>query len=415
MKYSIILFLLCFFQITPVFGMQTIEAVINNDIVTSFDVDARTKLAMLAAEVPDNAETRRLFRVQTLQTLVNETLQRQEIERLKIVVTDDEIAAAMNELEQNNGLPRGGLPLLLQQKGIPIQTMHDKIRVSIAWGQLVRGRFGSQINVSDEEVNSIIARIEENQGKQENRVAEIRLTIPTPADAPRVERFANRIIEQLTSGGNFAAIAQQFSDSPTAAVGGDMGWILADDMEKAIADVILRMRPGQISKPIRVNDDFVVLLLRDRRVIGAVDDEEPTITLYQIVIPINAPNAARVADTAATSINTCAQAEAYAKQHNFREAGSLGTLRLSALPPDVSRHVEGLAVGKTAEPLLFRDAWRVLSVCARTMPELRLPDPELVRQRLRGQQFERHAQRYLRDLRQAAFVDIRTADAPAER
>jgi peptidyl-prolyl cis-trans isomerase SurA len=73
------------------------------------------------------------------------------------------------------------------------------------------------------------------------------------------------LIEQLRQGGNFAGLARQFSQSATANLGGDLGWIKAEDLSEELNRVLTSMQPGQISPPIRTLTGFTILALRDQR------------------------------------------------------------------------------------------------------------------------------------------------------
>lgn len=70
--------------------------------------------------------------------------------------------------------------------------------------------------------------------------------------------------EQLASGAEFASVARELSQDPTAAQGGERGWIAPDDvLEPRVAEVIFAMTPGQISDPVDCEDHYHVFLARE--------------------------------------------------------------------------------------------------------------------------------------------------------
>jgi peptidyl-prolyl cis-trans isomerase SurA len=425
--------LLCFLALPA--GASDIRAVVNTDIISAWDVTARTALALVSAKIPDTPQARQTLDAQVLRGLIDERLQLQEAERQKIKVTTAEVTRAIQALEQQNQMQPGDLKTLLQRERVPSETLEQQIRASIGWSKLVQGRFARRAGISDSEVDAVLARLAASQGKSEYRIGEILIpptasgqtetSRPTTAATATAEAAARRIFEQIMKGGgSFSALARQFSASPTAAVGGDMGWIIAEDLEAPFNRLVTRMQPGQISAPLQTPDGFRIITLIDRRVVGIKGLGEARATLHQLVFPSagqetpgKAANSAGVREadravynraTAATGrIASCTDAEAIARDENLPLSGALGDLRLTDMPPVVQQAVLQTAVNKATQPLKVGTAWVVMTVCAKTLPTASQPDREAVREQLRTRKLERLSQQYLRDVRQGAYIDLR--------
>ena len=80
--------------------------------------------------------------------------------------------------------------------------------------------------------------------------------VDNPEQDEEVHRFADRLYDQLHQGANFSAVAQQFSQSATAAVGGDIGWVRADQLSPELGKAVAQMRPGELSPPIRAGAGY---------------------------------------------------------------------------------------------------------------------------------------------------------------
>ena len=78
--------------------------------------------------------------------------------------------------------------------------------------------------ISEKEIDDYITALKKNKGKPEYSISEIFLPSVDQQQASQVRELANRLIQKIQDGGNFAAIARNFSQSPTAAVGGSLGW-----------------------------------------------------------------------------------------------------------------------------------------------------------------------------------------------
>src|SRR3984957_19957183 len=113
-------------------------------------------------------------------------------------------------------------------------------------------RLVSKTNVEyDEEIDYALKRAKETANEPQNRVGEIFLAVDNPQQDDEVRRLAERLTEQMRQGARFSAVAQQFSQSATAAVGGDIGWVRPEQLSPELGKAGGRMRPGELSAPIR--------------------------------------------------------------------------------------------------------------------------------------------------------------------
>ena len=228
-----------------------IAAVVNDEAISVADVTSRLKMVMLSSNLTDSPETRQRVAAQVLRTIVDEKLQVQEAKRQNITATDEEINKAVGQIEKQNNMQPGQLDQVLKSHGIERSALVDQLTASIVWQKLVR-RLVSQTNgVSDEEIDYALKRTKESANEPQSRVAEIFLAVDNPQQEDEVRRLAERLTEQMKQGARFSAVAQQFSQSATAAVGGDIGWVRADQLSPELGKAVAQMRAGELSPPIR--------------------------------------------------------------------------------------------------------------------------------------------------------------------
>ena len=124
-------------------------AVINDEIISLLDLDIRLRLAIFAAGPPDSAEPRKRMTPQVLRVLIDERLQSQEAERLGITVTDQQVAAAAEEIAQRNKLSSAAFDKLMEGRGIipsafleqvrGQRTLNDRVARGLRRGERVAG------------------------------------------------------------------------------------------------------------------------------------------------------------------------------------------------------------------------------------------------------------------------------------
>ncbi len=404
-------------------AVTRIAAVVNEDVISYHDIQARLRLVMAAggmAPTPENAER---LRAQVIRNVIDERLQMQEAKRTSIRVTDQEVADNFTRLERQNNMPPGGFFAWLDQNEVPRSTAVEQVKASIAWSKLMRRRYARTVSVSEEEIDEAIQKRIAARSTIERRVAEIFLPIDNPSEEEEVRRLAERLIEQMRSGVRFTQVAQQFSRSATAGAGGDLGYIQPGQIDPQLEAVVNSLQPGELSPPIKLPGGYYILLLIDRRTPGgpaaaaASVDEDQMVSLRQIVVPVRAGSSTeeqeqlrRKAAELSGSVRDCADMVAN-REASGSLSGDLGKVRLGDMPQRLRQLIAAQPIGKATPPLQTEAGFVILMVCERDAPAQAAPaekfDREEIAEALTLQRLENVARRVIRDLRRSAFIDIR--------
>ncbi len=220
-----------------------IAAVVNDDMISVSDLASRIRMVMLSTSIPDTPQARQRLAAQVLRQLIDEKLQIQEAKRKNITANDAEIKKAIATIEQQNNMKPGQLDEILKANGIERSAMVQQVTASIVWAKLIRQIAADTDPVSDEEIEDTLKRLKQNENEPQSRVAEIFLAVDNPQQDAEVLALANRLIDQMKQGARFSAVAQQFSQSATAAVGGDIGWIQPDELSPPLAKAVATDAP----------------------------------------------------------------------------------------------------------------------------------------------------------------------------
>jgi len=392
-----------------------IAAVVNDEVISVGDLTSRLRMVMLSSNLTDSPETRQRVAAQVLRTIVDEKLQMQEAKRQNVTATDEEINKALAQIEKQNNMQAGQLDQVLKSHGIERSALVDQLTASIGWTKLVR-RLVSQTNVvSDEEIDYALKRAKETANEPQSRVAEIFLAVDNPQQEDEVRRLAERLTEQMKQGARFSAVAQQFSQSATAAVGGDIGWVRPEQLSPEIGKAVAQMRPGELSPPIRAGAGYYLVLVLDRRSGRSAGPEDSLVHLVQIVFPLppqateQMRRAAIVeAQGARTAAKSCEELLKIGKEKGSAQLSSEGRLRVDQVTPAMRNIVLGLEVGQTSPPIAQKNGVGVIMMCEKAAPSApTVPTRDEIGETLMRQRLETLARRYMRDLRRTAFVDVR--------
>ena len=384
-------------------------AVVNDDIISGLDLSLGASLSILSIGAQDNPQIRQRLTPQVLRVMIDERLQLQEAERLGIEVAEQEIDAAFETIAERNSMTREQFAQVLRQNRVEPNTIRGQIRAELAWRKVIDRRMRSQVAISDEQIDAEEERLRSAEGEQQFRVAELFLSVDDTSQEDGVRQTADRLLQELQRGVQFQLLARQFSESMTAPVGGDMGFITLDQLDPAVARAARDLQPGGVAGPLRGIAGYYIIGLIDRRTLqlGEILSDIRVVSLPLQPGAAESEVAERLDEAAGlrSDIQGCRNlADRVSDDVDDAEVNNLGKQRPEQLPPDMARAVDGLPEGSFSEPFRRADSVLLAMVCTREASGL---DRERIRERLQLEQLELLSRRYMRDLRRNANVDIR--------
>ena len=133
-------------------------AIVNGDPITAFDLEQRTKLIQLSTH-------QNKPRNEVLEELINEKIKVQLLKRFAIEGIDKDVDNAYANMARRMRATPKQFSDNLEKSGVKTETLKSRIKADLVWGQIVRGRYQSSFQFSDEEVNSRLKtknRVDEN-------------------------------------------------------------------------------------------------------------------------------------------------------------------------------------------------------------------------------------------------------------
>ncbi|KPF63431.1 peptidylprolyl isomerase [Porphyrobacter sp. AAP60] len=392
---------------------RTATAVVNGYVITGTDIDQRVALVTAASDAEISEEEMLRLRVQVLRNLIDETLKIQAAAADEMAVKPEEVQQTYIQLAGQNfaGEPKKMDEYLVSIGSSPA-SLKRQIEGEVAWENLLRRKIMPFVNVSAEEVNDSLKRMNEARGTDEYRLGEIYLSATTENRAA-VLANAQAIVQQLQQGGSFVAYARQFSEATTAVVGGDLGWVRLGQLPSQLGEAARTMQTGQLVGPIEIPGGFSILYLINKRQVLMADPAEALLSLKQISINF-APGITQ--DQAEVRVNEfadfieglrgCSDVEAGAAKINA-EVVSNDNIKAANLPAQLRDIILGLQIGQATPPFGgVQEGVRVLMLCGRDDPaDTGGPTFAAVMDQIEEERVNKRAQRYLRDLRNDAYIE----------
>ncbi len=395
-------------------GSQGIAAVVNDDVISHFDLNSRIRFVIFSSGLPNNQASYQRLKRQALTGLINERLKLQEAKQRKITVSRQRIATAIESVEKRNKLPKGGLIRQLRQNKIDIFSYERQLESELAWNQIIRTEASKSGLIDPESIDQQISLIRANKGKPEYLVAEIYIPFDAAETATGVKKLAERIKRQIRQGARFANLARSFSQSASAARGGSLGWVRQDQLDPALADVVGKLNRGELSEPAKGADGYYLLQLQNKRIARGLPKGDAVVSLQQIFLPLepDAQSSAvqsklNLARSATATAQNCQDMENFGKETGLRGSGRISNVKLSSIAPNLRQLAQELEINQASAPIRTAGGFVVIMVCSRKSGMNEKSIRQSIAMSLSEQRAELVSRRLLRDLRQSAFVDIR--------
>ncbi|MES2860721.1 MAG: peptidylprolyl isomerase [Pseudomonadota bacterium] len=387
-----------------------IVATVNDQIITGFDLRQRMLSVIAMSQVQPTEENIPAIQQQALQSLIEERLQAQEITNYEtLIVTDEEINQEIAGMAQEAGTTPENYLAFLQQGGIRPSSFREQLRTEIGWRQLVGGRFNSRSRVSRSQVEQNLRQLNEAAAKPQYLVGEIYLEASRVGGQQAALNGAEQLVQQMIQGAPFQAVARQFSAAPSAARGGDAGWVVQGTVQPALQAALDALAVGQLSRPIPVEGGVYIIYMRDKR----SGSSTSLVSLKQAMVEL--PETATDAEVAAATQRletlrpslTCDNI----LQRTTSEAGLLGSdlgeSDVANLAPQFQQIARSAEVNSVSSPVRTPLGVHLVAVCGRRVGGADAPSFREVESRLQNQNLAMLARRYIRDLRADALIELK--------
>lgn len=401
------------FGVTPAQAQQSanshgIAAVVNDDIITTHDLQQRV-LFMLATTGAERDEATLIRLQQTaLRNLIDEHIQLQESTKFEQSISDAEVNRSVGRLIGRNGLDPNEVAQQLAQVGISINTLRDQVRSEIAWQRIVNGLYGSRIRISDAQIDENLARQSLNAEKPSIRVAEIYIEATPEIGGMEGAIEGGRAMKiQAEQGAPFSLLAQQFSSAPSGANGGDVGWVREGELRPEVDAALATLPVGNISDPIQVPGGVYVIAKLEER----VSTSETVYKLKQVNLPAEDETALNAAIDRLTalkpSLNNCKTLADDIKSVEGLKTVDMGEVKDSDMSEEISAVLTSTGVNELSTPIRTPAGAVALMVCERNVTGSNIPTRTEIEERLMDQQLAQASKRHLRDLRRQATIMMR--------
>ncbi len=403
--------------------IDRIVAVVNDEAITSYDLQSRIEvverqLRGQGTQLPP----REVLEKQMLERMIVDRVQVQYARETGLQVADGELDAALRRIADGNKMALPAFKTALEKDGIVWNRFREEIREEMTISRVRDREVDNRVAVSEGEIDNYMANPESVNGSVEVNVAHIVLRVPEQAGPDQLMRIgarANQALEQIRRGDDFAKVAASFSDAPDALKGGAIGMRPLDRLPSLYADVVQKMKPGEVSEIMRSPAGLHIVKLVERHggapVVQALKQTHARQILIRanelvsetearrklVVLRERLDNGGEFAELARLNSNDLTAAK----------GGDLGWLYQGDTVPEFEKAMDALKIGQISEPVQTPFGWHLIQVLERrteasSQERLRLQARQILRERKADEAY----QDWLRQMRDRAYVEYRLED-----
>ena len=205
---------------------ESVVATVNDDLITSYDVIQRMRLLIVTSGIQPTEANLPDIQHEALRSLIDERLEMQDLreegktQKFNLIASDSEVDDELSDIARSNNTSSTQLLANLAAQGVGADTFRDQLRAEISWRGWIRGRYGQHLAVGDDQIKAFQKRLEAEAGKPQYQISEVFIDAVRAGGIAQAEQGATQLIGELQKGAPFAAVARQFSNSPSAANGG---------------------------------------------------------------------------------------------------------------------------------------------------------------------------------------------------
>lgn len=390
-----------------------IVAVVGDDVISTLDVKERMQLMIASSGMTPSKEVNQRVFPQVLKNLIDERLYMKEADNLNIRATDEDVSTAVMRLEVKNGIKGGTFDDFLKAQGISVGTAMDQLKAQVVWNKIIMKKIRPKVMITDREMDEAMEHISKSSGMSELHISEIVLPVDAPEDKKRVRELASGLVKEIRHGASFSLVAKEFSRGSSASSGGDLGWLQEEHIQPEIMAQIRTLSAGEVSEPFENGDNYYIIRLDERRALVTEQDAESKMSIKQMLVQVTKDmpqkKVKQLAQTLAKEGEKvdCNNFTHYAtKYHSLVKPNTL-EVKLSELNGEVRNAIAKTPEGKLTSPILGPNGLYIFAICDKPEGNRAVVMRNKVEELLLRKKMDLQAQRYLRELRSKAFIDIR--------
>ena len=402
--------------------LDSVSVIVDQGVVLESQITELIAVVKLNAVLNNQSlPSDRALRTQAIEKLIIDNLQTQMAERMGIQISDPQLEQTILNIAQGENMKIAQFREKVAQEGVSYDTYREEIRKELILGEVRRANVRRRVYITEQEINNLVTLIDEQGDEQaEYNLGHILIEFPpepTDTDIEQAKNRANKVIELLNKGSDFAKIATASSGGSLALEGGDMGWMNINSMPTLFAEAVQKKSKDDLIGPIRSGAGFHILKVKDLRGIEKVEIAEVNarhILITPSVILSDEKAEKMLKEFRGQILAGEADFAALAKEHSADpgsalKGGELGWADPNIYVPEFIATLNKLEVDEISDPVRSQYGWHLMQLTGKRVGDAtQKRKEEKAYQLLFQRKFSEESEVWLREIRASAYIEVLT-------
>ena len=374
---------------------EALIASVNSDVITTYDLSQRIKLALKSLELNDTIENRDTVRERVLELLVIEKIKKNAATKRDIKHTEEEL---VNFASLLYNFPKEQFDefkvFIEKENNIDSSILLEQLSSELSWKKLLQEKFSSKIVINKQEIDKILASQKKKFGKYEYNFTEVFFENESNDSWLKTEKKIKKFFSLLDQGIPFDSLAEKYDNNFNKSNETALKWEIEDNLNLEIKESLLGMKIGQVSSKIKVSDGYKIIKLNKKRIFGNQN------TKYTF-LKISSFDSDKLDFTKFSSIQCNDQELAI---NNDITAVKIEDIKASDMISVFLEKLETLEVQMFSSVIEYNNQFSVLKLCDKKNEETEQMKRNKIQSRLYSQKFNQLSNTFLANLRQNANI-----------
>ena len=400
-------------------ALDKVAAIVNSGVVLESEVqDLLSNIKLQSQKSGQSLPSDKALRTQVMDKLINDNLLVQMGERMGVQISDAQLDDTLTNMARENDLTLDQFRATLVADGMDYEKYRETVRTELVSGEVRRASVRRRIFISPQEIENLLDEMKQQTNEQvEYRLGHILIEFPaepTQNDINAARTRADKVIELLNNGSDFAKIAIASSGDANALKGGDLGWKVLNELPTLFSELVDGKAKDTVLGPIRTGLGFSIVKVVDIRGKQIVEVEEVNarhILIKPSVILSEAKAEAILAEfltnIEAGEADFAELAKEFSEGPTSVRGGELGWADPQSYDPAFRDVLATLKKGEYHKPFRSSFGWHLVQLIdRRTLDATEIMNENKAYQLLYNRKFGMEAQRWMKETRDEAYIEV---------
>ena len=399
--------------------LDRVAVIVNSGVVLESEIqDLLTTIRTQAERNNQSLPSDRALRTQVTDKLIGDSLVTQMGERMGVQITDAQLDQTIANMAAQNEMSLEQFRASVVEDGISYEKYRENVRKELISGEVTRSTVRRRIYISPQEVSNLLSMMKEQTNNNvEYNLGHILIDFPTEATQEEINdarERADKVIDLLENGSDFARIAIASSGGALALEGGDMGWRGINEIPTLFSEVIDGKKKGDIFGPIRTGLGFSIVKILDvrgRQVVEVEEVKSRHILIEPSIILSEAKAESMLqgflAQLEAGEADFAELAKEYSDGPTSSRGGDLGWSDPDKYDPAFRDTLATLKVDEYAQPFRSSFGWHLVQLTGRrTLDATEQMNENRAYQMLFNRKYGIESARWMKEIRDEAYIEV---------